>query len=215
MSPSPDLSPPAASPLPWEEIYRSRGEEGVSWFEPVPEASLRMLHAVTWLPRTAPLIDAGAGASRLVDHLLEEGFTDITLLDLSETALASTRTRLGPRAAGVRFITADLLAWTPPRRYGFWHDRAVFHFLTTEEGQARYRAVLEAALAAEAAVVIAAFAPEGPERCSGRPVRRHTAATLAAALGPRFELMWQERSTHLTPAGAPQAFQYALFRRRG
>jgi|BEDMetMinimDraft_2_1075160.scaffolds.fasta_scaffold05040_3 SAM-dependent methyltransferase len=205
---------PRPAPPAWDDVYRRRGESGVSWFEPVPETSLRMLHAVTWLPQSAPLIDAGGGASRLVDHLLEEGFTDLTLLDLSAEALALARARLGPRAGRVQFIAADLLAWTPPRRYAFWHDRALFHFLTTPEERARYGAVLEAALAPEAAVVIATFAPEGPERCSGRPVQRHTAASLAAALGPRFELMWQERTVHLSPQGNPQPFQYALFRYR-
>lgn len=218
-APSPEASSPEASspeaPPAWEEVYSSRGPERVSWFEPVPEASLRMLHAVTWLPRTAPLIDVGAGASRLADHLLDEGFTDLTLLDLSDSALAATRARLGARAASVQFVAADLLAWRPPRRYAYWHDRALFHFFTAPEAQARYKALLEAALAPEAAVVIATFAPDGPERCSGRPVARYSAPMLAAFLGPRFEFLWQERTTHLTPTGAQQRFQYALFRFKG
>jgi SAM-dependent methyltransferase len=174
--------------------------------------SLRLI-AGTGVSRSAPVIDVGGGASVLVDGLLEAGFTDVTVLDLSGAALASSRARLGARASSVQWTEADVTrADLPPRSFDLWHDRAVFHFLTDRADRLAYLRVLRHALRPGGHVVIATFAEDGPERCSGLPVRRYAPAQLHAELGSDFELLASEREAHVTPAGAVQRFQYSLFR---
>lgn len=159
------------------------------------------------------MLDAGGGASRLVDALLARGFADVTVLDVSPAALALSRARLGAAAARVTWITADLTGWTPPRRYALWHDRAVFHFLTEDAQQASYLTALRMGVAPGGAAIIAGFAPDGPERCSGLPVRRWAPEGLAARVGAPFALEHAETETHLTPTGREQRFAWAVLRR--
>lgn len=194
----------------WDEVYARKAEDAVSWFQPRPEASLALI-AATGLERHEPIVDVGGGASRLVDHLLAEGHTDVTVLDVAAAALAKSRARLGKAADGVHWIVADITRWQPERRYRLWHDRAVFHFLTDPADRAAYRRALEAGLAPGGQAVIASFALDGPERCSGLPVQRYSPATLAAELGPAFNLLEQLQEEHATPAGKPQRFQYSVF----
>lgn len=194
----------------WEDVYRQKPEDSLSWFQPRPEIPLELIRAVG-LSKTDALIDVGGGASRLVDCLLDEGYTDITVLDIAEHALQKTRTRLGDSASRVHWIAADVTHWKPDRSYRLWHDRAVFHFLTDETERAVYRKNLEAALVPGGAAIIASFALEGPERCSGLPVQRYSPRTLAAELGPGFRLTGQRHEAHHTPAGKIQQFQYSLF----
>ena len=182
----------------------------MSWFQPNPEASMALIHAAG-IHKHEPVIDVGGGASRLVDYLLSEGFTDITVLDIAEAALQKTRARLGKAADQVQWLTADVTQWQPAKRYRLLHDRAVFHFLTEAADRAAYRKALEFALAPGGTVVIAGFALDGPERCSGLPVQRYSPDTLAAELGPGFRLREQRSEDHLTPAGRLQRFQYSLF----
>ncbi len=158
------------------------------------------------------MIDIGAGAGVLVAALAARGLTDLAALDLSETALAQARARLagGPE---VDWIVADVLGWRPARRYDIWHDRAAFHFLTDPADRQAYRATLAAALAPGGHAVLGTFAPDGPERCSGLPVVRYDADSLAAELGPGFRLIAAARDDHRTPAGALQRFQFGLFRK--
>jgi SAM-dependent methyltransferase len=157
------------------------------------------------------MLDVGGGASRLVEYLLAQGFTDLTVLDVSAVALQQARERLGPAADRVTWVEADITMFVPSRRFQVWHDRAVFHFLTDATDRQRYVAALRAALAPQGDVVIATFALEGPERYSGLPVQRYSVATLGAELGAGFVLMGEEREAHVTPAGAVQQFQYCWF----
>lgn len=197
----------------WESVYRDKAEDTVSWFQVHPDISLELIRAHTG-PKDA-LIDVGGGASRLVDHLLAEGYTDLTVLDLAETALERAGARLGPAALKVQWQVADVTQWRPERRYRLWHDRAVFHFLAEPQERAAYRAALEAALAPGHHALIASFALDGPERCSGLPVQRYSPESLAAELGRGFRLRQSREETHLTPMGRLQRFQYSLLERTG
>ncbi len=196
----------------WQAVYSTKGEREVSWFQETPAISLELIHA-TGAGRDAAHIDIGGGASRLVDALLAEAYRSVTVLDVSEEALAVARARLGPRAASVDWIAADVTAWTPPRTFDLWHDRAAFHFLTAPHDRAAYAERVRKAVAAGGHVIIATFATDGPERCSGLPVVRHDAASIGAVLGPAFALVETRRHDHVTPGGNVQKFQFSLFRR--
>jgi SAM-dependent methyltransferase len=196
----------------WENVYRSKSEKEVSWFETSPAVSLDLI-ARLGVPPQAAIIDIGGGASRLVDHLLERGFSRVTVLDISETALAASRARLGSRAAGVQWLVADATKWEPRQTYDLWHDRAAFHFLTEAQDRDAYVERLRRAVVPGGHVIIGTFAPDGPARCSGLPVARHDAGSLAAALGPGFDLVETRRHEHVTPSGGVQRFQFSAFRR--
>lgn len=195
----------------WTNVYTAKAETDVSWYRPHSERSLAYI-AATAAPAD-PVIDVGGGASTLVDDLLARGFADVTVLDVAETALAKSKARLGREAAKVSWIAADITTWRPPRRYRVWHDRAVFHFLTGDCEQAAYIVALEAGTAPAATVVMATFALDGPEKCSGLPVQRYSPQTLAARLGPRFTLIDSRQESHHTPWNAEQKFSYAVLRR--
>jgi 2-polyprenyl-3-methyl-5-hydroxy-6-metoxy-1,4-benzoquinol methylase len=162
----------------------------------------------------ASIIDIGAGASRLADSLLTAGYTDVTLLDISEIALGRTRDRLGEAASKVRWIVANISQWKPSRTWDVWHDRAVFHFLIDHAAQDSYIAALKQATRPGSTAILSTFALTGPEKCSGLPVQRYSAETLSARLGSDFELVTQEAEQHHTPFGTTQDFIYAGFRRR-
>ncbi len=195
----------------WETVYRTRRPGEVSWYQETPARSRELIRR-TGVSLAAPIIDVGGGASRVVDYLLTDGFTDVTVLDVSVLALRQARDRLGAAAERITWIESDITTFVPPRRYQAWHDRAVFHFLTDKQDRQRYVSVLRAALAPHGHVVIATFGLGGPERCSGLPVQRYSAASLAAELGPGLTLMAEEQESHVTPAGAAQLFQYCWFR---
>lgn len=197
----------------WGQVYRAKAAAEVSWHQARPALSLELIRAAA-ASRAAGIIDVGAGASRLVDELLAEGFSDITALDVSEAALANSKQRLGARAEEVDWIVADLTAWRPERIWDIWHDRAVFHFLTEPSLQDAYISTLRQATAAGAAAIVSTFALDGPETCSGLPVQRYSPATLAARLGPDFVLVDERSERHVTPWGSAQSFAYAVFRRR-
>ena len=198
----------------WQGVYARKNEDEVSWYQARPATSLQLI-ANTGLGKDAAIIDAGGGASRLVDHLLDAGYTDVTVLDIAEAALAKARARLAERAGRVRWIAADLLTWQPERPFDIWHDRAVFHFLTDADDRRRYVEVLKAALKPDGQVIIATFAPDGPEKCSGLPVMRHSPQSIAAELGAGFELVETADEHHVTPAGKVQHFNYARLKRVG
>ena len=198
----------------WQRVYQTKDAETVSWYRPQLDTSLELLELAGLSPESR-LIDVGAGASTLVDDLLVRGLRDITVLDISAEALAVSRQRLAERASGVTWLTADLLsAALPASGFDLWHDRAVSHFLTDASDVARYAQQAAAAVRTAGHAVIAGFAPDGPERCSGLPVARRSARDIAAMLGQAFELVDERRERHLTPGGVPQSFAYALLRRR-
>lgn len=196
----------------WDRVYAEKPDGALSWFETEPETSLALI-AAAGVGSDAAVVDIGAGASRFVDALVARGFTDLTALDMSEEGLARTRARLGPAAERVRFVVADVTLWTPERRYGFWHDRAAFHFLTEPQARAAYLDRLRRAVEPGGHALISTFAADGPERCSGLPVARYDPEDLAATIGPDFVLRDSRRVAHRTPWGAEQRFQASLFRR--
>lgn len=196
----------------WEQVYRQRRSEDVSWYQAHPTLSLEMITR-SGLPDDAPVIDVGGGASTLVDHLLAQGHRNLTVLDISAAALQAARRRLGPRAEAVRWLEQDIREFRPPQRYAFWHDRAVFHFLTDAADRERYRDVLEQGLLPDAHLIIATFARQGPTRCSGLDIVQYDSDDLCRELGAGFELIRADREVHRTPGGSEQAFQYCLFRR--
>jgi len=196
----------------WDNVYASKGEREVSWFQEKPAPSLAMLEQAGAVPGS-DIIDIGGGASRLVDHLLDRGFRNVTVLDLSEAALNVARARLGDRAAQVRWLVADVTSWEPSQTYDIWHDRAALHFLTEQADRAAYVARLGRALRVGGYAIIATFAPDGPEKCSGLPIVRYDAASLGATLGRPFELVATRSDVHATPWGSQQSFQFSLFRR--
>jgi SAM-dependent methyltransferase len=196
----------------WQNVYTKKGENEVSWFQDNPTPSLELIAQVGATP-TSAIIDIGGGASRLVDNLVELGFKDVTVLDLSEAALEAAKGRLGGRAAQVHWIVADATVWEPEKAYEIWHDRAAFHFLTEERDRAAYVARLERALKVGGYAVIATFALDGPERCSGLPVVRYDPVSLGQTLGRAFQLVDTRRHAHATPWGSDQSFQFSVFRR--
>lgn len=194
----------------WQEIYSSRNDEELSWFEPAPSISLDLLLAPSVMPEM-PVLDVGGGSSRLVDTLLDRGFKDITVLDIAEASLEKSKRRLANRADQVHWIAADIATWEPDRKYAAWHDRAMFHFLTTRRQRWDYRTTMENAVQSGGLVVIGTFSTLGPEKCSGLPVQRYSALTLSEELGDRFRWTATRKVEHLTPAGKMQHFQFSRF----
>ncbi|MGT2503342.1 class I SAM-dependent methyltransferase [Bradyrhizobium guangxiense] len=198
----------------WDSVYATKGEAEVSWFQDSPTISLDLIRAAA-PDHGAAVIDVGGGASRLVDALLQDGYRDVSVLDLSANALDAARKRIGAAAATVDWIVADATTWQPAKTYDVWHDRAAFHFLTDAGDRAAYVERLRSAIAPGGQIIIATFAPDGPEKCSGLPVQRHDSASLLAELGPEFTLIETRRETHRTPWHSAQAFQFSRFQRRG
>jgi SAM-dependent methyltransferase len=196
----------------WESVYTKKGENEVSWFQENPAPSLELIAQVGATPASA-IIDIGGGASRLVDNLIDRDFEDVTVLDLSEAALEAAKARLGGRAARVHWIAADATVWEPAKGYDVWHDRAAFHFLTEDRDRAAYVGRLESALKIGGHVILATFALDGPERCSGLPVVRYDPVSLGQTLGRAFSLVDSRLHTHATPWGSDQSFQFSVFRR--
>lgn len=198
----------------WEEVYRTKATDAVSWFQPLPRPSADLLDLVGATPRSG-IIDIGGGASTLVDWLLDKGFRDVTVLDLSEAALAAARARLGKAASTVTWIAADAIKWRPARAYDIWHDRAAFHFLVDPDDRAAYVGRLRSALRPGGHAIIGTFAPDGPEKCSGLRVERYDAERLSATLGDGLRLLDSRRHDHVTPWGSVQHFHFGTFRRDG
>ena len=216
----------------WSEVYQTKPAHQVSWYQADPTVSLRLLTSLR--PRPASVIDVGAGASVLVDALIDDANTraadpdatepdvtesdvtllDVTLLDVSESALDVVRRRLAGRDRGVTYLVADIVHWSPQRQWDAWHDRAVFHFLVDAAQRAAYVDTASRAVAPGGALVIGAFALDGPQQCSGLPTARYDADGLAAAFGHAFTLEHAEREVHRTPGGADQAFTWVVLRRR-
>jgi hypothetical protein len=206
------MASPAQAAAHWDDAY-AHGDDTRSWYEEQPDMSLRMLDAAGVSAADA-LIDVGGGASPLAGALLDRGFRDLTVLDISAAGMRHARDRLGPRAGQVHWLTADVLGWHPQRRYQAWHDRAVYHFLTTEEYRQQYLRTLETATAPDAVAVFGCFAPDGPRHCSGLPVARYSPAQLARQVGAEWLLISQDREEHITPAGTIQPFTWIALRRQ-
>lgn len=196
----------------WQTVYTTKCENEVSWFEESPNHSLDLiLGAKAGL--NPSIVDVGGGASRLVDALVTKGQSHITVIDLSAAALDTAKDRL-PSANNVTWVVSDITQWEPDAAYDIWHDRAAFHFLTDAADQRAYVDVMAKALRPAGIAIIGTFALSGPERCSGLPVARHDAASLAEIFGPKFRLLHSEPHRHVTPWKSVQEFQFSTFEKR-
>ena len=193
----------------WESAYVSKGDLDLSWTQAEPRISLSLIGEVC---SAGSVIDVGGGTSLLAARLLDRGYT-VTVLDISQTAIDRAKSGLGVRASQIRWIVSDLTAAPDLGHFDVWHDRAVFHFLITPGDRAAYIALLARTVAVGGHAVIATFALDGPEQCSGLEVRRYDGGSLAAELGLQFEFLHSIPETHVTAWGARQSFQYSVFRR--
>lgn len=197
----------------WESIYASKASATFGWYQQHPRRSLDLIGR-TALPKNARIIDVGGGDSFLVDELLREGYSDVTVLDLSGAALNRARARLGSVKAGsVTWLEGDILEVNfANRAFDIWHDRAVFHFLITPDQRDAYIRTVEQTVRPGGHVIVATFAEDGPTRCSGLPVTRYSAAELHGTFGSAFQLVGAERELHRTPSGVEQRFTYCWCR---
>jgi len=199
----------------WESVYQTKQADQVSWYRPHLDLSLRFIEAAG-LDRDAAIIDVGGGASTLVDDLLARDYTNLTILDISPTAIESAKSRLGERAGRVQWMAADITSVDLPQRaYDLWHDRAVFHFLREETDRRRYVAAVRRSVKPGGHLLLATFGPEGPTRCSGLDVVRYSADDLHAQFGDDFQAVENATEIHTTPRGAAQQFVTCHWRRTG
>jgi SAM-dependent methyltransferase len=196
----------------WETVYRNKHESEVSWFQDTPAPTLELLALIRATSQTS-IIDIGGGASRLVDTLVAQGYKDLTVLDISQSALASARDRLGDNASHVQWIVTDVTTWEPLWSYDVWHDRAAFHFLIDPADRHAYVDRLRRTLVDGGHVIIGTFALDGPEKCSGLSVARYDSSRLGEVLGSDFALVDTRRHDHLIPWGTVQRFQFSTFRK--
>ena len=194
----------------WEHIYLTKGPDEVSWTETIPQTSLDFIHSYK-LPKNASIIDIGGGESKLVDYLLEEGYENITVLDISEIALKKTRERLGEKGKNVKWIVSDITTFQPTETYDVWHDRATFHFLTTPEEIQQYLAV--AGKAIKGYMTIGTFSDKGPEKCSGLTIKQYNEAQLEKELSKGFAKIKCITENHITPFNTSQNFLFCSFKR--
>ena len=197
----------------WRGVYATQPATQLGWYERRPTVSLRLIETFAPPPaRCASVIDVGGGASRLVDNLRERDFEDVTVLDIAGEALAEVRARLGDTHGAVRLVEHNVLSWKPARDYDVWHDRALFHFLVNPSDRTRYVDVTERTILAGGVLILATFAEDGPNHCSGLPVARYAAHDLATTF-KKFALVWDERANHVTPSGVVQPFTWVVLRR--
>jgi len=196
----------------WDNIYSTKQPNEVSWTQELPKTSLDFLHNAN-LDKQANIIDIGGGDSKLVDYLLEEGFENITVLDISEQALTRAKKRLGGKAANVTWIVSDITAFQPTTSYDFWHDRAAFHFLTTEPQIVKYLSTTRQAVKENGFVTIGTFSTDGPKKCSGLDIKQYTEDTLTAELKNGFKKVKCIIEDHTTPFDTKQNFLFCNFKR--
>lgn len=196
----------------WERVYNSKRFSEVSWYQATPGVSLDFIKDLH-IAKDAAIIDVGGGDSFFVDHLLDTGFTDITVLDISTAAINRAKQRLGSRAGLVNWIVSDITEFVPVRKYDFWHDRAVFHFLTKEEQINKYLAVANKALSVSGKILIGTFSETGPSTCSGLPVKQYSETTMTALIKKWFDKIKCIRIDHVTPFNTIQNFLFCSFKK--
>ena len=195
----------------WEKVYQNKSPDEVSWYQPCPVLSLQLI-ANTHIAFDAPIIDIGGGASTLVDELCDAGYSNVSVLDVSESALANVQHRCAEKVSEVRWYEEDVTCFKPPHRFALWHDRAVFHFLTSRADRESYIDVLKQSIEPGGHIIMMTFATDGPKKCSGLDIVQYDADKLVSELGPGFNLMETGFDVHLTPAGNQQNFAYFRFR---
>lgn len=197
----------------WETVYQTKDTTKVGWYQPKPQISLDFF-GKTRIPKDAAILDVGGGDGNLVDHLLEEGFQDISILDISETALDKIKLRLAERLAQVKFTVSDILDFQPTEKFWIWHDRAVFHFFTDPVDQRKYRSLVECSIPSGGYLILATFSKSGPNTCSGLPVQQYDIQDLEAFFWQEFHLLEGINYDHITPSGSAQNYSVCLFRRK-
>ena len=196
----------------WQKVYQSKQADQVSWYAPHLDRSLAMIRAAS--DPQSEIIDVGGGASTLVEDLLNLGYTKVSVLDVSSASLEIAKRRLATRAEAIRWIVADITqTCLPSERYDVWHDRAVFHFLTDAADRSAYAKLARSSVKRGGHLIISAFSLDGPTRCSGLDIVRHSAETLQRELGQEFVLEQEVHESHLTPTGADQKFVWCSFRK--
>lgn len=198
--------------LHWENIYKTKQANEVGWYEPIPLTSLQFLEQFN-IPVTSKIIDVGGGDSFFVDHLLELGYQDITVLDISETAIARAKNRLGDASAKVKWIVADAADFKPVEKYDFWHDRAAFHFLTQDSEVENYINTVQESMNPKGILIIGTFSTDGPTKCSGIDIRQYTEASMVEQLKKFFHKVRCFTIDHITPSGATQNYIFCSFRK--
>jgi len=193
----------------WESIYKTKQPNEVSWTEQKPSVSLEFINKLK-IPKTAKIIDIGGGDSKLVDFLLAQGYTDISVLDISKTAIIRAKKRLGDKAKYVKWIISDILDFKPTKKYDLWHDRAAFHFLTEEDDIDKYLKTIKNAVVGWS--IIGTFSVDGPKKCSGLNIRQYDEAELKYLLEKsEFKFLESKRIDHITPNGGVQNFIFCSF----
>lgn len=195
----------------WETVYETKNPDEVSWTQEIPKTSLTFIHSFG-LDKSAKIIDIGGGDSKLVDHLLDQGFENITVLDISEKALEKAKIRLGEKSKKVTWIISDILDFEPTETYDVWHDRAAFHFLTTEEEIEKYKSIVNKSVAGF--LIIGTFSENGPLKCSGLEISQYSEEKLTSTFEDNFDKIDSVLEDHQTPFGTTQNFLFCSFKNR-
>lgn len=195
----------------WDSVYKTKNSDEVSWTQDVPETSLNFIRSFG-LPKSAKIIDIGGGDSKLADYLLDEGFENISVLDISSSALEKAKQRMGDRAAKINWIVSDITTFNPPTTYDVWHDRATFHFLTTDKQISTYLNVAKKSVTGF--LIIGTFSEQGPEKCSGLSIKQYSEEKLTTALQHGFNKLRCITEDHITPFGTRQNFLFCGFKRK-
>jgi SAM-dependent methyltransferase len=196
----------------WDTVYSTKEHTDVSWFQANPALSLHLITSVS--DSTASVVDIGAGESLLVDFLLDNGYSNLTVVDISEKALAAVRSRLGDAAHYVTFAVVDITEWEPDHVFDVWHDRAVFHFLTDDQSRSAYIRIAERSVREGGHLIIGTFANDGPEQCSGLPTARYSPEALAGLFTDEFDIVTAHREEHTTPWGSSQNFSWVVLQKK-
>lgn len=197
----------------WEDVFNTKAEDELSWFQTYPKTSMEFVELFN-LPLNANIIDIGGGESHFVDALLDKGYKNVYVLDISTKALARTRLRLGERALQVHWIVADITEFEPPVQFDLWHDRAAFHFLTTEDKIYKYVSIAEKAIKKGGYLILGTFSETGPQKCTGLDIRQYSEATMTSRFQPAFERIKCKTEDHTTPFDTVQNFLFCSFKRK-
>jgi ubiquinone/menaquinone biosynthesis C-methylase UbiE len=197
----------------WENVFANKQETEVSWFQPYPKTSIEFVKLFD-LPLDANIIDIGGGDSHFVDALLEEGYKNIWDLDISENALSRAKKRLGDNANKVNWVVSDIIDFIPPVEFDFWHDRAAFHFLTTEENMNKYVAIAERGIKARGVLILGTFSETGPTKCSGLEIKQYSETSMSSRFELSFDRVKCITEEHQTPFNSIQNFLFCSFKKK-
>jgi cyclopropane fatty-acyl-phospholipid synthase-like methyltransferase len=197
----------------WENIYETKDTSQVGWFQPQPQLSMSLIAELS-LGKNSKVIDIGGGDSSLIDHLLENKYRNLTVLDISAKAMEKATQRLGEKSTGVEWIVSDIRDFEPANKYDLWHDRAAFHFLIEDEDIEKYLTITKKSIREGGFMIIGTFSDKGPNTCSGLPVKQYSLEELENLFSPSFEIITRFNTDHITPSGQPQNYSFCVFRKK-